>query len=80
MVTFAHLTGLRVPSEVLTLQWPQVDRKAKLIRLEPGQTKSSEGRTFPYAMLPELDDVIEARWQPSAIWSAWECRRRPPCS
>jgi integrase len=63
VVTFAYLTGWRVPSEVLTLQWPQVDRTAKLIRLEPGETKNSEGRTFPYANLPELDELIEARWQ-----------------
>jgi integrase len=63
VATFANLTGWRVPPEVLTLQWPQVDRQAKLIRLEPGQTKNSEGRTFPYANLPELDELIEARWQ-----------------
>jgi integrase len=35
----------------------------KTIRLEPGKTKNSEGRTFPYANLPELDELIEARWQ-----------------
>ena len=35
----------------------------KVIRLEPGTTKNSEGRTFPYGNLSELDEVIEARWQ-----------------
>jgi hypothetical protein len=47
VMTFAYLTGWRVPSEDLTLKWPQVDRKARVIRLESGATKNSEGRTFP---------------------------------
>jgi integrase len=62
VVTFAYLTGWRVPSEVLSLQWAQVDRRVKMIRLEPGQAKNDEGRTFPYELLPELADVIEAQW------------------
>jgi integrase len=62
VVTFAYLTGWRVPSEVLTLQWKQVDRKAKTVRLEPGTTKNGEARTFPYGALPELADVIETAW------------------
>jgi integrase len=62
VVTFAYLTGWRVPSEVLSLQWTQVDRKVKMIRLEPGQAKNDDGRTFPYELLPELADVIEAQW------------------
>jgi integrase len=63
MVTFAYLTGWRVASEVLTLQWPQVDREHKTIRLEPGSTKNKKGRTLPYDLLPELEEVIEAQWQ-----------------
>lgn len=63
VVTFAYLTGWRIPSEVLTLQWPQVDREAKTIRLEPGTAKNREGRTFPYGVLPELEDVITDQWQ-----------------
>jgi integrase len=63
VATFAYLTGWRVPSEVLTLEWPQVDRRTRTIRLEPGTTKSLEGRTFPYANLPELETVIEERWR-----------------
>ena len=62
VVTFAYLTGWRVPSEVLTLEWGQVDRHAKTVRLEPGTTKNSEGRTLPYDLLPELVEVIEAAW------------------
>jgi integrase len=40
-----------------------VDRGAKTLRLEPGQTKNSEGRTLPYGLLPELADLIEEQWQ-----------------
>ena len=48
---------------MLPLQWPQLDRQAKTIRLEPGTTKNRDGRTFPYGELPELVDAIEARWR-----------------
>lgn len=59
IVTFCYLTGWRVRSEVLSLRWAQVDRNAKTVRLEPGETKNAEGRTLPYDLLPELVDVIE---------------------
>ena len=49
IVTFAYITGWRVNSEVLTLEWRQVDFKAGEVRLEPGTTKNKEGRTFPLA-------------------------------
>lgn len=62
IVTFAYLTGWRIQSEVLTLKWGQVDRDAKVVRLEPGQTKNRKGRTLPYRLLPELHDVIEEQW------------------
>ena len=63
VVTFAYFTGWRVPSEVLPLQWARIDRAAKTIRLEPGEAKNREGRTFPYGLLPELAEVIDARWR-----------------
>ncbi|HEY0876697.1 MAG TPA: tyrosine-type recombinase/integrase [Vicinamibacterales bacterium] len=62
VVTFAYLTGWRVPSEVLTLEWGQVDREAQTVRLDPGTTKNAEGRTFPYALLPELVELIASQW------------------
>lgn len=62
VATFAYLTGWRVPSEVLTLQWKQVDRRASTVRLEPGTTKNRDARTFPYGALPELAEVIENAW------------------
>lgn len=48
VVTFAYITGWRIPSEVLTLQWRQVDFEAKEVRLDPGTTKNREGRVFPF--------------------------------
>jgi integrase len=56
-VTFAYITGWRVPSEVLPLAWRQVDFKAGTVRLEPGTTKSAEARMF--MMRPELCGVLE---------------------
>ena len=40
VVTFAYLTGWRIRSEVLPLQWSQVDRTRKTVRLEPGSTNA----------------------------------------
>jgi integrase len=64
VVTFAYLTGWRIPSEVLTLEWRHIDRDRGIVRLEPGTTKNDRGRTFPYAdILTELRDVINAQWE-----------------
>lgn len=62
VVTFAYLTGWRVPSEVLTLEWRQVDREAQTVTLDPGTTKNKEGRVLPYGMLSELVEVIDTAW------------------
>jgi integrase len=59
VATFAYLTGWRVPSEVLTLQWRQIDTTAGVVRLEPDSTKNDEGRTFPYDGLLELKTAID---------------------
>ena len=57
MVTFVHITGWRIPSEVLPLQWRQVDFQAGAVRLDPGTTKNGEGREFPFTA--ELREVLE---------------------
>jgi integrase len=46
-----------VASEILTRQWKHVDLKAGFLRLEPGETKNGEGRTFPFT--PELRALLE---------------------
>ena len=46
LLRFAYVTGWRIPSEVQTLQWRQVDFEAGEVRLNPGTTKNQQGRTF----------------------------------
>ncbi len=57
-VEFAYITGWRMQSEVFPLQWAQVDFQAGEVRLEPGTTKTDEGRTFPFSVLPELEALL----------------------
>jgi len=59
LVTFGYITGWRIRSEVRFLQWPQVDFKAGIVRLEPGTTKNDEARVFPFTQA--LREVLEAR-------------------
>ncbi len=47
VVLFAYVTGWRVQSEILPLEWRHVDWKAQEVRLEPGTTKNQAGRVFP---------------------------------
>lgn len=58
VVTFAYLTGWRVPSEVLPLTWDRVDFRAGVVRLDVRSTKTDAGRIFPFDVLPELLDVL----------------------
>jgi integrase len=48
VVTFAYVTGWRIKSEILPLEWRQVDWVGRTVRLDPGTTKNGEGRTFPF--------------------------------
>jgi integrase len=65
---FASCTGWRVQSEVLTLTWANVDLDAGLVRLEPGTTKNSEGRAFPFDALPALAALLhEQRARTAAV-------------
>lgn len=57
IVTFANITGWRVPSEVLPLTWAQVDFQEGTVRLEPHTTKNDEARTFP--MTAELRQLLK---------------------
>src|SRR5262245_8589499 len=69
IVTFAYITGWRIPSEVLPLSWLQIDFTAGTVRLEPGTTKNREGRLF--IMTPELRAWLERQ---RAITEALEQR------
>jgi integrase len=46
LVTFLYFCGVRI-GEALQIEWPQVDIKQRLIRLEDEQTKSGEARIVP---------------------------------
>jgi len=59
VMTFAYITGWRIPSEILTREWRHVDFAARTVRLDPGETKNREGRTF--YMTPELRACLEAQ-------------------
>ena len=48
IVEFAYITGWRTPSEILPLEWRQVDMKAGEVRLDPGTTKNDDGWVFPF--------------------------------
>ena len=57
VTTFAYITGWRIDSEVLPLEWRQVDFGAGEVRLDPGRTKNGEGRTFP--MTRDLRELLD---------------------
>ena len=59
VVTFAYVTGWRINSEVLPLEWRQVDLKAGEVRLDPGTTKNLEGRVF--YLTSELKELLKAQ-------------------
>lgn len=61
IVTFAYYTGWRIDSEVLTLQWRQIDEAAGTVRLDAGTTKNDEGRVFVYGLVEELKRIIDGQ-------------------
>jgi integrase len=58
VVSFAYLTGWR-KAEVLGLEWNRVDFDEGTVSLNPGETKSGEGRTI--YMTTELRELLEAQ-------------------
>ena len=58
-IEFAYVTGWRVNSEVLPLEWRQVDFAASEIRLDAHTTKNDEGRVFP--MTDRLRVLLKAQ-------------------
>jgi integrase len=47
VVTFAYHTGCRMQSEILSLEWRNVEFRAGDIRLDAGTAKNGDGRVFP---------------------------------
>lgn len=48
VIQFGAMTGWRIASEVLPLEWRQVDMTAGEVRLDRHTTKNGEGRVFPF--------------------------------
>jgi integrase len=59
VVEFAYITGWRVASEVLPMQWKQVDWKADAVRLDAGTTKNRDARVV--YMTGTLRRILEAQ-------------------
>ena len=60
IANFAYITGWR-SAEIKDLQFRNLDFEAGEVRLEPGTTKSREGRAFP--MFSELRVLLEKRFR-----------------
>lgn len=54
VATVAYITGWRPPSELQTRQRRHVDLEAGWLRLDPGESKTREGRMFPIDQIQEL--------------------------
>jgi len=54
-VSFLYLTGWRV-SEMQSLEWRDIRDDA--VRLRPENSKNSQSREIPFALFPELRDII----------------------
>jgi integrase len=59
LVTFLYATGWRWRSEAARLRWTSISFDAGEIRLDPGTTKTGEGRLFPFTA--ELRALLEWR-------------------
>jgi integrase len=59
VITFAYITGWRIASEVLPLEWHRIDFPAGEIRLDAGTTKNRSGRVFP--MTADLRRLLKSQ-------------------
>ncbi len=57
VIEAAYITGWRVRSEILTRRWQHVDFAGAWLRLDPGETKNDEGRSF--ALTPALKALLD---------------------
>lgn len=59
VATSAYITDWRTQAELLTRMWKHVDFDNGWLRLDPGETKNSDGRMFP--LTPELRIPLESQ-------------------
>jgi integrase len=60
VLDFGYLSGWR-RGEILTLEWRDVDREGRVIRLRPEVSKTREGRVL--ALSAPLQALMETRWR-----------------
>jgi integrase len=58
-VRFAYVTGWRINSEVLPLEWREVDLQSGEVRLDPGTTKNLACRVF--YLTSELKELLKVQ-------------------
>lgn len=56
---FAYITGWRADSEILPLEWRQIDLKAGTVTLDPDTTKNDDPRVFP--ITDDLREILDRR-------------------
>jgi integrase len=59
VVRFAFATGWRTASEVLPLEWRNVDWQGRCVRLDAHTTKNGEARAFPFTV--EIERILTAQ-------------------
>jgi integrase len=78
IVEFAYITGWRIASEVLPLEWRNVDFAAGEVRLDAGTTKNGEGRVFP--VTDDLRALVGSSVRGASTAEAGQARSSRPCS
>jgi len=61
VMTVARLTSWRAQSELLPMQWSQLDWKAGIMKLDPRHAKNKEGRSYPFGAFPDLLAVLKSQ-------------------
>jgi integrase len=59
VVKFAYATGWRTASEVLSLEWRNVDSGRHCVRLDAHTTKNGEARSFPFTA--DIETILKGQ-------------------
>lgn len=59
VVKFAYATGWRTRSEVLPLEWRNIDWTGRCVRLDAHTTKNGEARSFPFTT--EIETILKGQ-------------------
>jgi len=80
-IVFASWTGWRIPSDVLTLKWSQVDLDAgEVTRWSRGTSKAHESIVFPVNAIPELEAVLAEQREHTRRWRRPQAASSRSCS